>query len=97
MVTIIVNQILSSCVTNDDGDVLYNEIKAAFGNGEKVRISFQGIFGLNSSFVNSAFIQLLEDYDFDFIKKHLMFTDSNKQINGLILSRFRFETEKCIV
>lgn len=97
MVTIIVNQILTSYVTNDDGDVLYDKIKAAFDSGEKVKISFQGISGLNSSFVNSAFVQLLEDYNFEFIKRHLMFVDSNKQINGLILSRFKFETEKCTV
>lgn len=95
MVMIELKKILESYQTNADGDILNELISNAFNAGERVQISFKGIHGLNSSFVNSAFIQLLNDFDFDFIKKNLMFINSNKQINNLILSRFKFETEKC--
>jgi hypothetical protein len=84
--------------TNQDGDVLFDFINSNFKQGNKVNISFKNISGLNSSFVNSAFIRLLDYYTFDFIKSHLGFTDSNKQINNLILSRFHFEAKRaCLV
>ncbi|QCJ57672.1 STAS-like domain-containing protein [Enterococcus mundtii] len=95
MVIITVRNILKSYTTNQDGDQLFDCIRRAFDRDEKVAISFENIHGLNSSFVNSAFVQLLDYYDFDYIKKHLTFRDSNKQINNLILSRFVFETNKC--
>lgn len=97
MVTIVVNNQLKSYTTNDDGDKLFNLIRDHFENKDRVKISFQGIKGLNTSFVNSAFISLLDYYDFSFIKQNLTFENTTKQINDLILSRFRFETQPKIV
>ena len=91
MVTIDVKKFLKSYYTNNDGDVLYNEICFLFELDKKVEISFEGIPGLNSSFINSAFIQLLDKYSFDYIKENLTFINSSKQINKLILNRFKFE------
>lgn len=97
MVKIFLTKVLENYTTNDDGDILFETIKKYFDNGKSVDISFEGVHGLNTSFVNSAFIQLLEIYSFDFIKKNLHFSESNKQINNLILSRFKFETQTCQV
>ena len=94
MVEIDVKTFLAAYYTNEDGDVLHDEIVDCFDRGDSVIISFRGIPYLNSSFVNSAFIQLLEKYPFDYIKTHLTFKDSTKQINSLILSRFKFETQE---
>jgi hypothetical protein len=80
--------------TNADGDILFDFIHQNFEQGNKVNVSFKNISGLNSSFVNSAFISLLDYYTFDYIKSHLTFSDSNKQINNLILSRFHFEVNR---
>lgn len=92
MVTIDVKRYLNgSYFSNDDGNVLFKEIEYLFNLEEKVNVSFEGISGLNSSFVNSAFIQLLNDFTFEFIKDNLKFSNSNKQINKLILSRFKYE------
>ena len=88
---------LKSFSTNDDGDILFEILKKNLDDGNKVVVSFEGIHGLNSSFVNSAFIQLLDLYSFDFIKQNIGFESTNKQINKLILSRFAFETSKCTV
>jgi hypothetical protein len=96
MVKIVIIDYLDSFVTNDDGNKLFKVIKKHFDNNEFVEISFQGIKGLNSSFINSAFINLLDYYDFDYIKRHLSFKNSTKQINALILSRFKFETQSKI-
>lgn len=95
MVTIKLTDILKTHLTNDDGDMLRNEILKHFKNDEKVNVSFDNVYGLNSSFINSAFIDLLKDYDFNYIKNNLVFSDSNKQINGAIRSRFKFEVENC--
>lgn len=95
MVKFVLTELLSSYATNQDGDVLFEQIRSAFEKNQKVTISFSNVHGLNSSFVNSAFIQLLEYYDFNQITKNLNFIDSNKQINSLIVSRFKFETAKC--
>lgn len=83
--------------SNEDGQKLYYMIDQEFKNLNTVEISFEGVSGLSSSFINSAFIELLNQYDFNFIKKHLKFTHSNKQINSLILSRFKFELSKCAI
>lgn len=94
MVEIIVRNVLNSYYTNDDGDKLNFVIKNHLSNNEKVSINFQGISNVNSSFVNSAFIELLSDYSFIFIKKNISFTNTTKQINNLILERFKFEDKK---
>lgn len=86
--------VLNQHVTNEDGDLLFNIIRDEFEKDNKVNISMLGVYGLNTSFVNSAFIQLLEHYSYDFIKKNLTFTNSNKQINDVILENFKYQTEK---
>jgi len=83
--------------TNDSGDELNRIIRHHFDNKEKVIVSFDGISEINSSFVNSAFVQLLDFYDLKFIMQHLTFKHSNRQINNLILSRFKFESEHMYV
>ncbi len=94
MVEIIVKKVLDSYYTNDDGDKLSIIIRSHLSNKEKVTINFQGISNVNSSFVNSAFIELLSDYSFSFIKKNISFTNTTKQINTLILERFKFESKR---
>ena len=95
MVTLRIKDLSKSHYTNGDGEKLNEIILHEFRNDNSVRVSFDGITEVNSSFVNSAFIQLLEEnYDFNYIKNHLTFSETNKQINSLILSRFKFETTK---
>lgn len=94
MVTIKLTDVIDDYLTNDDGLVVYKLIRSNFKKENKVTISFLGIAGLNTSFINSAFIKLLEDYDFSYIRNNLGFIDSNKQINQLIKNRFSFEVEK---
>lgn len=85
---------LNQYVTNEDGDLLFTLIDNEFKKDNKVVISMLGIHGLNTSFVNSAFIQLLEHYSYEFIKRNLIFTNSNKQINDVILNNFKYQTER---
>lgn len=91
-----VGEDLPGYFTNDDGTILYSKIVQAFKENKDVVISFEGISGINSSFVNSAFIELLDDYSFDYIRRHLLFKDTTKQINRLIKDRFKYETSERI-
>ncbi|AVR33460.1 STAS-like domain-containing protein [Bacillus cereus] len=94
MVTINVLNHVERCYSNDDGYTILNLIKTAFENNEKVTISFEGVTSATSSFINSALIELLGSYDFDYIRSNLHFINTTKQINSIIKSRFQFETTK---
>lgn len=91
LVNITVKDYVDQVYSNDDGMVIYNELIKQLSQMNEIKVSFKDINALNSSFVNSAFIELLNDYDFQFIKEHIHFTDSTKQINDIIKSRFLFE------
>lgn len=82
------------CYSNEDGQKIFKVIDEAFQNGNKVTLSFKGVEGVTSSFINTALIDLLDKYGFSFIKSNLLFTDTNKQINNSINSRFKFEVKK---
>ncbi|MCB5015119.1 STAS-like domain-containing protein [Streptococcus mutans] len=60
--------------------------------GEEVMVSFEGVSDVSTSFVNSAFINLLENFTFKTIKAKLSFIKSTIQINKLIKERFTFES-----
>jgi hypothetical protein len=94
LVNLRVKDLVDQVYSNDDGMVVYNELKNHLGNDNQVTVSFDEICALNSSFINSAFIELLNDYDFRFIKKNIRFINSTKQINDMIKSRFAFELNK---
>ncbi len=82
------------CFSVDDGKEVYSIIKLLLDKGDKVELSFDGIDAVTSSFVNSALIQLLDIFPFEYIKNNLMFIHSNKGINKLIKSRFDFEVRE---
>lgn len=79
--------------TNADGEAIYSLVKPLLLANRPVIVSFAGIREVTSSFVNSAFIDLLDCIDFDVIKKNLLFVDTTNQINHLIRSRFMFEVK----
>lgn len=91
--TIKVKDVLNSVSYNQDGEVIFDIIKNALLRKEQIRISFEGIYALNTSFVNSAFIELLEFFSFEEIQRNVKFVDSTKQINQIIAKRFKDELE----
>lgn len=93
MVKVNVTDYVDHVYSNEDGMVIYNEIKKHLSSSNKVAVSFKGIGALNSSFINSAFVELLKDYDFNFIKGNIHFVDSTNQINNMIKSRFLSEVK----
>ncbi|MED1405380.1 STAS-like domain-containing protein [Bacillus mycoides] len=94
MVLINVLDHVKQCYSNNDGYIIQTEIRRAFSKNEKVIVSFTGVTSLNSSFVNSAFIELLNPYSFEYIRSNLQFKNSTRQINDIIKQRFQFEVSK---
>ena len=86
--------IIQSGFTNSDGDIIFNIIQSHFINEDIIEISFLGMGAVSSSFVNSAFLKLLDFYEFDDIKKKIKFTNTLKIHTDLIKSRFIFESER---
>lgn len=84
--------LVSSTSTNDDGDKVFSYIYDYIKHNKKITLSFEGIYALNSSFVNSAFVELLDHFPLKQIQTNLVFVNSTKQINSLILKRFKEES-----
>lgn len=82
------------CYSNDDGNVIFSLIKPSISAGTQVVVSFKGVSSVPSSFVNSAFIELLEHFTFDEIRANLRFVNSTRTINEMIKKRFDFEVNK---
>jgi len=80
--------------TYSDGDVIFRLIVQELRAGRDVTVSFSGIKSIPSAFVNAALIKLVEEFDFDYIRKHLRIVDSTRQINRLIKDRFHFATKE---
>lgn len=78
------------CYSNDDGLVINGVIKKALQSGNQVEVSFKGVNSVTSSFINSAFIELLKSYEIEYVKQQLTFINSNKSINRMIRDRFAF-------
>lgn len=94
MVVVEILSISPRCYTNEDGDKVNQRIFPLLRSGEVVSLSFKGIDVVPSSFVNTAFIPLLDSFDFEFIKRHLQFKNTSRQINEMIRSRFMFEVAR---
>lgn len=84
---------VQQCFSANDGEKIAMLIKAEFAKGNKVVLSFTGIDDATSSFVNTAFIGLLNLYTPSFVKENLKIIDSTPNINELILKRFRFSEQ----
>jgi hypothetical protein len=88
MVTILVKEIAPEWFSNDDGQRLYDVIAPHILNNEPVTVSFKDVPSATTSFINSAFISLLDTISFDKVKTMLKIVDSNTHLNRLIKDRF---------
>ncbi len=91
---IAVTDIVEECSSYESGVKVYEAVKAQLAMGEQVSLSFKGISSVSTSFVNAAFIDLLQDFDFETIKSRLRFVDTNRAINDGIKRRFTFEVDR---
>jgi len=88
------SEVLVNAAGSNEGKYVFDIIKSSFDNKEKIIVSFENVEGIGSSFVNSAFLKLLDYYDYNFIKNNLKIIKINKAISNLIKERFEFELKK---
>lgn len=93
---IAVKSFIPDCDTNAHGDTLREVMLRALGMSEIIEVSFAEMTAATTSFVNSAFVELLETMTFDEIKKRIKITHSNRQINDMIRTRLTREAERLV-
>jgi hypothetical protein len=87
-VVIRVTDVALGADTADQGAAVLARIKAELADQpNQVIVSFGGIQSATTSFVNSAFVPLLDDLNFNNLKSRLKIVDSTRQINDMIRSR----------
>jgi hypothetical protein len=89
--------VVPRCYTWDDGATLAEAIRQAWKAEDRVTVSFAGVDVVPSSFVNGAFVDLLNDVSFDELKRKLKIIDSNRAINDVIRRRLEFEANRWAV
>lgn len=72
------------CYAPADGAVIADILRRGFSEGHRVVLSFDGVTDVPSSFVNAAFVSLLDDYPFETLKTQLTIIDATKQIADMI-------------
>lgn len=92
MYTIAVKDLTKQHVSNADGFHLQQAIRERLATDEYVTLSFRGIPHLNTSYINTAFVELLGDFTLSEIQKRIKIIDSTRQINKLIKERLIFES-----
>ena len=70
--------------TWDDGIPVADLVRSKFANGENVTLSFAGIDGVTSSFINAALVSLTDAYSIDFIRAHLSIVHCSRQVVDMI-------------
>lgn len=91
---IIIKDHIEHCYSNDDGRIIHDIIEVYLKKNTNVTISFEHIDSVTSSFVNSAFIKLLDQFDFGHIRHSISFINSTNQINEMIKKRFNYEVNE---
>lgn len=82
------------CYTWEDGNVVGRAIQQGLEKKEKVAVSFTGVEDVPTSFVNAAFVKLLDDFSYEDIRSNLSVINSTRQINEMIKRRLDFETKR---
>jgi STAS-like domain of unknown function (DUF4325) len=80
-----IRDITDSADTADQGAAVLTALSKALASNEgQIVVSFDGIETATSSFVNSAFLPLLENYALHELKARVRVMDSTRQINDMI-------------
>ena len=86
-----VNSLVSQAASEDDGSAVFAELSQALDREDIVTLSFAGLKTASTSFVNTAFVPLIDLMSFDEIKRRLKIIESSRQINHMI--KWRLEAE----
>ncbi|WP_028955723.1 STAS-like domain-containing protein [Sulfitobacter sp. 20_GPM-1509m] len=94
MVVVHVKSIVDACDTPTQGKTVFSRILGSLKAGEEVEIDFLGVFGMTSSFMNCAFIPLLDTLPFEQIKRQMKVVHANRQIVNMLRERMKVHAER---
>lgn len=89
-----VKDLAPAAYTNDDGDAVYAALAAELAHASEVTVNFAGVDAVTTSFVNSAFVPLLEQLGFEEFKRRIRIVDATKPTIELIKHRLNFEATR---
>jgi hypothetical protein len=72
------------CFTYGDGIRLQEIIRTALKKDSCVHVSFMGVAAVSSSFVNGAFIPLINEFGVNGMRERVIICDSHRGINDVI-------------
>lgn len=87
-----------SALTQEQGNLIYNEICDAFDNYEEIELDFENVESMISPFLNNSIGKLYGKYDSDQIRKFLHMknfpAEKNSTLNVVIGNAKRFYADK---
>lgn len=75
---------VSQCYSDTDGRALNGFIRTELRKGRRAIVSLADVDFVSSSFVNEAFVALLDAYDITYVRSHLVIADANKQAADMV-------------
>lgn len=82
-----VKKLVSGCDTNDQGNVIYKYVASNLRENKPVSLDFSDVSNVTSSFVNSSFVQLVDDFGYDTVRTLLALKSVNSQIGNMLKDR----------
>ncbi|UTH44292.1 STAS-like domain-containing protein [Loktanella salsilacus] len=82
-----VKNLVDNCDTNDQGTVVYNLAASFIRKNMLLTLDFSGVSNITSSFVNSSFVQLADDFGYDKVKSTIVIKGVNRQIANILRNR----------
>lgn len=89
-----IKALVASGDTAAQGSVVYDKLVKAMRTGGIVTVDFDGIMNITSSFANTAFVPLLNEFSFDLIKARLVVRGANRQIANMLRDRMSKESAR---
>lgn len=82
-----VKNLVVGCDTNDQGAAVYSVVADKLRKDAAIVLDFSGITNVTSSFVNSSFVQLADDFGVDVVKSCVTLRGVNGQIGRMLQDR----------
>lgn len=91
---LVVRNIVMHCDTNADGAAVKTALRPYLCGSGPVTVDFAGINNVTSSFVNTAFIELIEEFGDRKFKDTVRVANATRQIADALKSRISSQTAR---
>jgi hypothetical protein len=88
MIKVIVNQVTAGTLTNADGYSLKTRINDVLASGDGVLLSFENIITISSSFLNSSFGEIVDQFGLEILKDKIKITNYTPSLASAIKKYF---------